>query len=284
LHAGSARPMRDIMRRDHMEYIANAVHNVYDKYFHLDDNLKGTIVIKFTISHDGFVVNDTILSSTTENKEFDDEIINALRKRRWKKIKSGKATLTFPFTFWRNTHDYYRSKKSKTTEDLCSSLNPYYDESYTIYWRNKMSRVTFEINSIKLKAADTSSNKASRLKQQIESSFYDNFRSFDGLYWKLYLEDESFKLSSDLSGKITLRFIIAPSGNITDIFIVSSTTDYPEFDNKFKGLVSKRIMEEVGATVTVTFNFRNIDDGRCKTAPNWRYNYYFERRSWNTSY
>jgi len=61
------------------------------------------------------------------------------------------------------------------------------------------------------------------------------------------------------SGKVTLKFIIAASGNITDIDIVSSTTNYPEFDNAIKEKVAQwndwKTINSGNATATIQFSF-----------------------------
>jgi TonB family protein len=65
-------------------------------------------------------------------------------------------------------------------------------------------------------------------------------------------------LKSGFSGKVTLKFNIAPSGDITDISIVSSTTGYPEFDNAIKNMVATwkwKVIKGGDTTPTIPFNF-----------------------------
>ncbi|MDR2580110.1 MAG: TonB family protein [Fibromonadaceae bacterium] len=60
------------------------------------------------------------------------------------------------------------------------------------------------------------------------------------------------------SGKVTIRFTIAPSGDITSISIVSSTTGYPEFDNAVKNAVATwkwKTIKSGNTTPTIPFNF-----------------------------
>jgi TonB family protein len=70
--------------------------------------------------------------------------------------------------------------------------------------------------------------------------------------------NKHLNLKPGFSGKVTLRFTIAPSGDITDISIVSSTTEYPEFDNAIKDMVSTwkwKTIKSGNATATIPFTF-----------------------------
>jgi TonB family protein len=49
---------------------------------------------------------------------------------------------------------------------------------------------------------------------------------------------EYLKMKPGFSGKVMLRITIAASGEVTDISIRSSTTDYPEFDKAVKDAVA----------------------------------------------
>jgi len=64
---------------------------------------------------------------------------------------------------------------------------------------------------------------------------------------------------SGFSSKVVLKFTIAPSGEVTKINILSSTTGYPEFDNAIKDQVSKwkwqPITDGGNTTPTIPFNF-----------------------------
>jgi len=66
------------------------------------------------------------------------------------------------------------------------------------------------------------------------------------------------KLKPSFSGKVTLKFTIAPSGDIVSISIVSSTTGYAEFDNAIKNMVATWKWKSIpsgNTTPTVPFNF-----------------------------
>lgn len=60
------------------------------------------------------------------------------------------------------------------------------------------------------------------------------------------------------AGKVSLKFTIAPSGEIISISIASSTTGYSEFDREIKNAVSRWTFNKVrsgNTTVTVPFTF-----------------------------
>ncbi len=66
------------------------------------------------------------------------------------------------------------------------------------------------------------------------------------------------KQKPGFSGKVTLRFTIAPGGDIISISIASSTTGYDEFDNDIKKTVSLWTFSKVksgNTTVTIPFTF-----------------------------
>jgi TonB family protein len=66
------------------------------------------------------------------------------------------------------------------------------------------------------------------------------------------------KLKPGFSGKVTLKFSIATSGDIISIQVVGSTTDYPEFDEAIKNAVAKWKWEAIksgSTTPTIPFNF-----------------------------
>ncbi|MCL1955891.1 MAG: TonB family protein [Fibromonadales bacterium] len=66
------------------------------------------------------------------------------------------------------------------------------------------------------------------------------------------------KLKPGFSGKVTLKFTIAPSGDIVSINIVSSTTHYDEFDEAVKNMVATwkwKAIKSGNTTPTIPFNF-----------------------------
>jgi TonB family protein len=69
---------------------------------------------------------------------------------------------------------------------------------------------------------------------------------------------EYLKSKPGFSGKVTLKFTIASSGDIVSINIVSSKTDYPEFDEAIKNAVAKwkwKAIKRGNTTPTIPFNF-----------------------------
>jgi len=66
------------------------------------------------------------------------------------------------------------------------------------------------------------------------------------------------KLKPDFSGKVILKFTIAPNGKISSISIVSSTTGYAEFDDAIKDMVATwkwKVIKSGNTTAMVPFNF-----------------------------
>ncbi|MCL2100719.1 MAG: TonB family protein [Fibromonadales bacterium] len=66
------------------------------------------------------------------------------------------------------------------------------------------------------------------------------------------------KQKPGFSGKVTLRFTIAPGGDIISINIVDSTTGFSEFDNAVKNMVATwkwKAIKSGNTTPTIPFNF-----------------------------
>ncbi|MCQ2050070.1 MAG: TonB family protein [Candidatus Saccharibacteria bacterium] len=66
------------------------------------------------------------------------------------------------------------------------------------------------------------------------------------------------KKKPGFQGKVTLRFVIAPGGDVISNAIVSSTTGFAEFDNAIKKAVSSWTFNKVksgNTTVTIPFTF-----------------------------
>ena len=69
---------------------------------------------------------------------------------------------------------------------------------------------------------------------------------------------EYLKKKPGFQGKVTLRFTIAPGGEVISISIASSTTGYSEFDGEIKNAVSRWKFGKVksgNTTVTIPFTF-----------------------------
>lgn len=73
-----------------------------------------------------------------------------------------------------------------------------------------------------------------------------------------HVYNKYLKKNPGFQGKVTLKFTIAPGGEIVSIAIVSSTTGYEEFDNEVKNTVGRWTFNKVksgNTTVTVPFTF-----------------------------
>ena len=72
--------------------------HIYNKYLRKKPGFAGNLFLTLTITDDGSVAKTTIKSSTTEFKEFDEEIARTVI--RWIFANSnGKTTVTIPFVF-----------------------------------------------------------------------------------------------------------------------------------------------------------------------------------------
>ena len=73
-----------------------------------------------------------------------------------------------------------------------------------------------------------------------------------------HVYNKYLKKRAGFQGKVTLRFTIAPGGEIISIALVSSTTGYSEFDNEIKNTVGRWKFSKVksgNTTVTIPFTF-----------------------------
>ena len=74
-----------------------------------------------------------------------------------------------------------------------------------------------------------------------------------------HIYNKSLK-KKEFEGKVTLRFTIAPGGQIISISTVSSNTGFSEFDSEIKNAVSRWTFNKVksgNTTVTIPFTFSN---------------------------
>ena len=73
-----------------------------------------------------------------------------------------------------------------------------------------------------------------------------------------HIYNKCLKKKPGFQGKVTLKFTIAPGGEIISISNVSSTTGFPEFDTEIKNAVSRWTFSKVksgNTTVTIPFTF-----------------------------
>jgi len=73
-----------------------------------------------------------------------------------------------------------------------------------------------------------------------------------------HIYNKYLKTKPGFAGKVTLKFVIAPDGEIIGINIISTTTGYSEFDNEIKNAISRWTFGAIksgNTTVTVPFTF-----------------------------
>ena len=73
--------------------------HIYNKFLKKKPGFQGKVTLEFTIAPDGGITSIKKVSSTTGYGEFDSEIKSAVSRWKFSKIKSGKSTVTIPFTF-----------------------------------------------------------------------------------------------------------------------------------------------------------------------------------------
>ena len=73
-----------------------------------------------------------------------------------------------------------------------------------------------------------------------------------------HIYNKFLKKNPGFQGKVTLKFTIAPGGEVISIAIASSTTGYADFDNEVKNAVSRWTFKKIksgNTTVTIPFTF-----------------------------
>ncbi|MDR2999796.1 MAG: TonB family protein [Fibromonadaceae bacterium] len=99
---------------------------------------------------------------------------------------------------------------------------------------------------------DMGSGDGSRSRQEIMAVVNARMPGLRNLYNRYLKQKPGF------SGKVTLRFTIAPGGDIISITITDSTTGFPEFDNAIKNMVATwkwKAIKSGNTTPTIPFNF-----------------------------
>lgn len=92
-----SRTASDIMKTIRLR--TPGLHHVYRKHLKKMSGFQGVITLKFTIISCGEISDISIVSSTTQNREFDTEIQQYVSRWRFHKIKSGKTTVIIPLIF-----------------------------------------------------------------------------------------------------------------------------------------------------------------------------------------
>ncbi len=73
-----------------------------------------------------------------------------------------------------------------------------------------------------------------------------------------HIYNKFLKKKPGFQGKVTLKFMIAPGGEVISIAVASSTTGYADFDNEVKNAVSRWTFKKIksgNTTVTIPFTF-----------------------------
>ena len=73
-----------------------------------------------------------------------------------------------------------------------------------------------------------------------------------------HIYNKHLKKNPGFQGKVTLRFTIAPGGEILNITVVSSTTNYGVFDNEIREAVGRWTFTKIksgNTTVTIPLTF-----------------------------
>jgi TonB family protein len=73
-----------------------------------------------------------------------------------------------------------------------------------------------------------------------------------------HIYNKHLKLRPGFSGKVTLKFTIAPGGDVVSISVASSSTGYDEFDSEVKDAVSRwrwKAIKSGNVTVSIPFTF-----------------------------
>ena len=93
----AARSATDIMKV--VRQRTPGLRHVYNKYLKKRAGFQGKVTLKFTIAPGGEIISMSLVSSTTDYSEFDNEIKKSVGRWTFSKVKSGNTTVTIPFTF-----------------------------------------------------------------------------------------------------------------------------------------------------------------------------------------
>jgi len=278
LDSGSALPKSYFIEGYEMSALSHSVRQIHKEYVYSGQAVSGIMVVRFTISCGGSVVNDTILYSTVKNQKFDADIRGEVRKNKWKEDDSGSTAVTFPLTFWKTRKDYEDDKYgigesdpvSKGLADAgISGLPQRFDGPFDA---KKSSELDILLNghptlnhewkpgpaatprrgSVTLDSVILESDAGIRAKGEVIQAFRSN------TYPALQIYGEYLKQKSALGGKVTFRITIAENGRIVGIDRLSGTTGDSSFDTAVKNMVAAWRMEKraVGiSTWRITLNF-----------------------------
>jgi len=94
---GASRSASDIMKV--VKQRTPGLRHIYNKHLKKVPGFEGKITLRFTIAPGGEIISISLVSSTTKNSAFDNDIKNAIGRWTFGAIKSGNTTVTIPFTF-----------------------------------------------------------------------------------------------------------------------------------------------------------------------------------------
>ena len=94
---GGPRSAADIMKT--VRQRTPELRPIYNKYVKEKPGFLGKVTLRFTIAPGGEIISIYVVSSTTGNDEFDNEIKSAVSRWKFGKVKSGNTTATIPFSF-----------------------------------------------------------------------------------------------------------------------------------------------------------------------------------------
>ena len=93
----SSRSAADIMKV--VRQRTPGLRHIYNKHLKKKPGFQGKVTLKFTIAPGGEIISISLVSSTTDYSEFDNEIKKSVGRWTFSKVKSGNTTVTIPFTF-----------------------------------------------------------------------------------------------------------------------------------------------------------------------------------------
>lgn len=94
---GAGRSKADIMRV--IRRRTPGLRHIYTKHLRKNPGFAGKVALKFTIAPSGAIISIRVAGSTTGVSAFDNAVKNKVRQWKFGVVKSGKTTLTVPFTF-----------------------------------------------------------------------------------------------------------------------------------------------------------------------------------------
>lgn len=97
INHGGPRSAADIMKV--VRQRTPGLRHIYNKFLKKKPGFAGKVTLKFTIAPGGEIISISVASSTTDYKDFDEEIKTTVSRWKFSKVKEGNTTVTIPFTF-----------------------------------------------------------------------------------------------------------------------------------------------------------------------------------------